>query len=218
MKAAFANAMTLMVHISLGAWLGACFFAIEPPPESGVQTLPPGPLLSMGMTWRHQSGTSPATWTAVDFDDSAWPQSIAPMGFGECGLPTVLENNCTPGTCTDEETFACPEQFDAYYFRATFDIAVGRRADKLLVELLADDGAVVYLNGTEVGRVRMPAGPVDSTTRASEFVSGSDEGQIVRLDAAGALLREGSNVLAVEVHQDDGPDRDLFFDAALSVQ
>ena len=41
-----------------------------------------------------------------------------------------------------------------------------RLSAALLVRLVRDDGAVVYLNGREIMRSNMPAGTVDQTTKA----------------------------------------------------
>ena len=43
----------------------------------------------------------------------------------------------------------------------------------LALSILRDDGAVAYLNGTEVFRTNMPAGAVSYATLASTAVSGA---------------------------------------------
>ena len=50
--------------------------------------------------------------------------------------------------------------------------AVAFAAGLLAIELLRDDGAVVYLNGTEIHRSNMPEGDIDYQTRASVAVGG----------------------------------------------
>lgn len=40
---------------------------------------------------------------------------------------------------------------------------------QLRFEIKVDDGAVVYVNGKELFRVRMPDGPIDGDTEGAEF-------------------------------------------------
>ena len=64
-----------------------------------------------------------------------------------------------------------------------------------------DDGCIVYVNSNEVFRSNMPTGTVAWGTFATNVVSGGDESNTfysTTVPAAG--LREGANLLAVEVH------------------
>src|SRR5207253_7309882 len=58
-----------------------------------------------------------------------------------------------------------------YYFRTRFtmpDLPADLLAGTLLVTTnLIDDGCVVYLNGLELFRFNMPAGPINATTFAA---------------------------------------------------
>ncbi len=81
--------------------------------------------------------------------------------------------------------------------------------------LRADDGAVVYVNGEEVFRLRLPDGPLDPTVFASRTVGSRFEGVYEPFFIPARCLRAGSNVIAVEVHQ-GGPDSsDVIFDLAV---
>ena len=83
----------------------------------------------------------------------------------------------------------------------------------LVLSLCVDDGAVIYMNGKELGRVNMPLGPVSAETFASQAIGDSSEGFYVRLRVPSAELRAGQkNGLAVEVHQAAVTSSDLFFD------
>lgn len=75
---------------------------------------------------------------------------------------------------------------------------------------------MVYLNGAEAVRVSMPAGPVTGTTLAS---SAADDGQgFVEIAFDPALLRTGTNQVAVELHQASATTSDASFDLELSVE
>src|SRR5204862_4630151 len=80
--------------------------------------------------------------------------------------------------------------------------------------LKRDDGAVVYLNGTELFRDNMAAGdPTYLTAAASTAV---DDGQtFIPHVVPSTSLVTGNNVLAVEVHQISTNSSDVSFDLEL---
>jgi hypothetical protein len=82
------------------------------------------------------------------------------------------------------------------------------------LNLLKDDGAVVYLNGQEIHRVNMPSGSISYTTPASTALGTPQEG-IFYLTAHQNTLLTGTNVLAVEIHQSGGTSSDISFDLEL---
>ena len=82
--------------------------------------------------------------------------------------------------------------------------------------MVADDGAVVHVNGVEVLRDNMPTGTVTGTTRAASNRSGSAENAARSFTIPTSAVRLGTNTIAVEVHQDSSTSSDLSFAAALS--
>jgi hypothetical protein len=83
----------------------------------------------------------------------------------------------------------------------------------LTLRLLRDDGAVVYLNGLELVRVGISSGPVNYQTLA---VNAAAEGSLfVTPFLNPAILVEGVNVLAVEIHQVSASSTDISFDLEL---
>ena len=102
------------------------------------------------------------------------------------------------------------------YFRAAFESGSGD-ADlrELGLGVRADDGVIVYLNGTEVYRDNLSrsAGPVHRYTLAEGGIRIAERRQ-TRIDPA--LLREGRNLVAVEVHQSDRSSRDLLLSLDLN--
>ena len=80
-----------------------------------------------------------------------------------------------------------------------------------MLNLIKDDGAVVYLNGVEVHRVNMPPGDITSTTFAASAANYSfDQTQL----PASALVA-GNNILAIEVHQGTLSSSDVAMEAQL---
>ncbi|MES2707960.1 MAG: lamin tail domain-containing protein [Verrucomicrobiota bacterium] len=79
-----------------------------------------------------------------------------------------------------------------------------------------DDGAVFYLNGQEVQRFNLPAGPLTADSTALENREFPSLSSSILL--SGAALQPGENVLAVELHQAAGAGlADAFFGCTLDV-
>ncbi len=170
----------------------------DPLAPPAVQTL-----VAMDATWRYEaSGADPGpSWNAPGFDDSAWPSAKATFVAGT-GLPDGGGTVLPSGAITT-------------YFRTDFDFAGDPATAKAWLDLLLDDGAVVYLNGVEVLRLDMPEGELSPSTPAAEPV-GEPAFYGGGLLPAASLL-PGPNVLAVEVHQADDGAGDLAFAARLRV-
>jgi hypothetical protein len=76
-----------------------------------------------------------------------------------------------------------------------------------------DDGMVVYINGKEAARYQMNNGTVSYNTFASTHAAGNpDNGSLI---LPSNLFKKGTNVIAVEVHNNNGTSTDIHFDAAL---
>lgn len=163
------------------------------------------PIVDAGARWSYlDNGSNQGTaWRAPEFDDTAWAAGNARLGYGD--------------TQTTRVSFG-PNASDKYrttYFRHTFNVASLSGLRGLLVRLQRDDGAIVYLNGTEVMRNNMPEGTVTYTTFASSVVDAGTEYAWFDQPADPALLRVGANVLAVEVHQINASSSDLGMDLQL---
>jgi hypothetical protein len=159
-------------------------------------------LVSWGDRWPYDAdGVEDDGWWQSDFDDSSWVAGNAPFGRDE------------PATTA----FPTPEPGMTGWFRRSFNVENVAAIDRLDVEALIDDGAVVYLNGAELYRWNMPEGPLDAGTLAVERISGDDEEVIRRaIELPTELLVEGTNVIAVAVHQAAPDSSDVRFDLRLA--
>ena len=102
-----------------------------------------------------------------------------------------------------------------YYFRRGWQVPDRSLITSLMLRLLRDDGAVVYLNGVEIFRSNMPDGPINYLTRAVNAVGGTDENTYYSTNVPISLLRNGLNVLAAEVHQVLPDSTDVSFELEL---
>lgn len=153
--------------------------------------------------WQYdQSGTdwSKTNWTSLAFNDQIWSSGPGLLAKEEAALPAPIRTPLTLGKTT-------------YYFRHKFGFPGDPQGARLRLQLVLDDGGVVYLNGQEVFRLRMPQGPVNYTTFANTTVGNAvAEGPF---DISAAPLRRGENIIAVEVHQVNASSSDIVFGLSL---
>ncbi len=140
-----------------------------------------------------------ANWFQPSFDDAAWARGLGLIGLESAALPA-------PGI---RAPLILGAQV-AFYFRQPFSVPELRSIGDTVIDLIVDDGAVVYLNGQEIGRVRMPEGTVDGSTLAPVAVGDAVE-ETGAISVPPGLLLKGDNVVAVEVHQASRNSSDLVF-------
>jgi hypothetical protein len=101
------------------------------------------------------------------------------------------------------------------YFRTSFSLPRGLAVRRLRLLLLRDDGAVVYLNGREVRRDNMPAGPIRYEMPSSAQATSEEEQRFIESEVDPSALVDGVNVVAAEVHQASATSSDISFDLEL---
>lgn len=158
--------------------------------------------------WRYdRSGTDLGTaWKDKNFNDSAWEQGPALIA-DETG--TTAEPIRTPISRYND----AGDYVSTFYFRIHFNFTGNTGAARLQLRHVVDDGALFYLNGTEVLRFGYAAG---ATVAFDNNAAGGHENAYVGpVDISTASLVSGDNVLAVEVHQSGGSSSDVVFGATL---
>ncbi|MBN1804303.1 MAG: lamin tail domain-containing protein [Sedimentisphaerales bacterium] len=149
-----------------------------------------------------------SNWFAhPDFNDLDWNEGPAELGYGDASQGRAEGTVVNSGP--DGNTFITT------YFRHSFNISNVSQYSEMYLRLLRDDGAIVYLNGAEIIRSNMPGGLVDYLTLAGTGVSDSDESTFSEFSLDADLLNEGTNVLAVEIHQSAPTSADISFDLEL---
>jgi hypothetical protein len=145
-----------------------------------------------GANWRYlDNGTDPGVnWKNNSFVDTAWKSGDAPLGYGMPGLATTVSFGPNPAG-----------KWVTTYFRRAFNTPVLNEWLALRIHLQRDDGAIVYLNGTEVARSNMKDGTFTFLTFAAEDTTGAEEQAYFTYLIDPAILRSDRNVIAVEVHQ-----------------
>jgi hypothetical protein len=163
-------------------------------------------LIAAGSAWKYLDNGSDqgAAWRAAGFNDSAWQSGAAQLGYGDGDEATVVASGPSSN------------KYITTYFRHHFAVADASAVTALALRLLRDDGAVVYLNGVEVFRSNMPTGTITHLTRAASTESSAASRAWHEAALSPALLSDGDNVLAVEVHQVNPTSGDISFDLELT--
>ena len=150
-------------------------------------------------------GWSATNWKHPAYDDSAtvWKTGSAELGGGDGDEATAIDIGPTDA------------RYPAIYFRKKFTVTDPSQYTALELDLRRDDGAIIYINGQEVGRSNMPGGAIgydysglgagDETT----FFPVQDSRLVPN------VLVAGENTIAVEIHQVSATSSDISFDLRL---
>ncbi len=159
-----------------------------------------------GSLWRClDTGVEPSSnWRNLVFNDTAWKTAPAILGYGTGAETTPVSYG--PNAAN---------KFPTTYFRRLLYIPDATRVLSLDARLLRNDGVAVYLNGSEIWRDNLPAGAISNGTYATSHVLGAASSNYLTKALNPALLIDGTNVLAVEVHQFAPNGADLAFDLDL---
>ena len=167
-------------------------------------------LFSRGSSWSYyDQGTLDGTdWISKNYSGS-WNSGNAPLGYftsdtsNQRGYQTTLDYG---GNANDK--------YPTYYFRKQVNLsAAPKTGETFTLDWTADDGFIVYVNGTEAGRYNMPSGTVTFNSYATTYAHDNPDSGQMTLDAS--LFQKGNNVIAVEVHNNDYKSTDIYWDASL---
>lgn len=150
--------------------------------------------------WRYSGDALPAGWQAAGFNDSAWASGPGILGFN------------TPGIGTDISVGAPTTRPLSAQFRSTFETPDVGEFASVSLSVIANDGVIVYVNGTEVGRANLPTGTITQNTYATAAPrSTTAAANRVTFNVPVALLNAGTNTIAAETHANYRSTPDLTF-------
>lgn len=138
-------------------------------------------VISLTSPWRYTTNNvDAANWLSVDYNDAAWSGPSNGLFYMESSaLPAAKSTPLPPQA--DGSPLSC------YYFRTRFTVTNISQVVALDVAHLVDDGAVFYLNGAEIQRVRMGAGSVVNATQAYATPTDGDATSIESFAVVGGL-------------------------------
>jgi S1-C subfamily serine protease/thiol-disulfide isomerase/thioredoxin len=160
----------------------------------------PRDVIAAGSEWKYATPetVTDAAWRSPEFNDSTWQSGPAPLGCKALEIATELPDGAR------QTVFA----------RRTFDVADLASVRDLVMELWVDDGAQVFLNGTRVKCNNLPESATSQTPALEPALRHGQSADFALIDPA--LLKAGSNLMAVEIHQPETASVDMKFDLALS--
>ena len=171
---------------------------ISPPPGATINLLP----TDANWSYLDDGSDQGQGWREPGFDDSAWQTGPAPLGYGGIsGFPG--------GSATTEIAKVDGEnnRFLTAYFRTTVAIDDPDLYQSFTIRMLADDGAIVYINGVEALRDGFDPGTIVNFD--SESDDRGNEGEYDEFAVSGDLFVAGQNTIAVELHNESPGSSDL---------
>ena len=162
-------------------------------------------LFDYGSTFKYNDGNArPApNWQTEYYSDTDWASGNAPLGYGNTSVVSTIGYG---GVSTSKNITA--------YFRKTFQLSQLSTKSDFQLTAQFDDGIVLYVNGTEIGRNNMPAGTILHSTLASTYAENNMK--TVTFSIPKNLLTDGANLIAAEVHQNGASSSDLILNMQLT--
>ena len=180
------------------------------PFSGGVRS--PEDFIVSGDEWKYlDDGSDQGTaWKEIAYNDAAWASAPTQLGYGEVSIPP---ESTVEFIDTDPVT-AGPQKNATTYFRKKVMIDDPADFSNFAVRLRYDDGAAVYVNGTEVARTpNLPAGASYDT-----FATGGTPSESTYFDyiVPSSRFVDGENTIAVEIHNVSAGSSDIRFDLILA--
>ncbi|HUR47359.1 MAG TPA: lamin tail domain-containing protein [Candidatus Saccharimonadales bacterium] len=160
----------------------------------------------VGLTnmWRYNAAGAPGlgtSWRATAYNDT-----IAGWTNGRAVFYHSTQGATLPFPINTDLPFTSPIQ-TTFYFRGGFNYTPNSQGTNFMISHLIDDGVVIYLNGQEAYRYNMPGGNPAYGTFASSSISTA--GMLGPFPFPTTNLVAGTNVLAMELHQQSSTSSDI---------
>ena len=158
-------------------------------------------------SWRYRKGTSEASnprgaWRLDGFaEDGTWNTGRTSLGYGDGDDNTTLSD--------------MQGSYTSVFARHTFTIASAADIPtSIKLRAYSDDGCIVWVNGTEIGRFDVGGGDLAFNATANNHEAAWSE---VVLGAPSTFLEVGTNVLAIQGFNQSLSSSDFSLDAELFV-
>jgi hypothetical protein len=188
-----------LIHTALDNDLGGSWRSAGSGPVG-----PSATFLSAGSTWKYRKGTSEASapmdaWRELSFvEDGTWLPGTGIIGYGDGDDITVLDD--------------MNGGYSSLYLRKTFNVPADQIPARLAVRVYVDDGAIVWINGTEVARISVSAGEKAFGDFGTSHERAWEE---VVINNASSILVGGTNIIAIHALNASLGSSDFSIDAEL---
>lgn len=167
-------------------------------PTETIETIE---LMPMTQVWRfnQSSNLDGISWMATNYNDSSWPSGAGLLAYETLASIVPLIN--TPLAAPTEPQPGLSSGH-AYYFRTSLVVTNDLTGWTLNAKMRLDDCGVIYINGVEYSRPRMPDGTITNLSLGGGAIgTGFDADVDEPLAIPSSWLHVGTNLVAVEVHQ-----------------
>ena len=137
------------------------------------------------------------TWKDTGFNDQNWSEGASGFGYGD-----------------DDETIIDPAI--SLYVRKEFEISNLEEISDIAFHIDYDDGFIAYINGIEIARDKLgtAGSPVSFDTPCDDYshealIYQGKQPDSFEIANVSELLKQGTNVLAIEVHNHTATSSDL---------
>lgn len=156
-----------------------------------------------------------ASWRTEEYvETDAWKTGPAELGYGDGDEGAEVADNPDPAFNS-----GAGDKFASYYFRKAVEIPNHHTITGVEISVLYDDAAAFYLNGVNGWRTSNLPDLATMPELAWDFFPSTNvaDNSTQTFNLPPATLREGSNLIAAQVHQNGAASSDLSFDLRLRV-
>lgn len=167
----------------------------------------PTKIIASGDEWKYYDGEQPppAGWEKGGTITDGWKSGKTNIGYGDKVINTTISYGSDP-----------KKKHLAAYFSKSFIVDDPYEYLFYQLNIIKDDGIVLYLNGREVFRNNMPQGAITHHTRAASLIVNNPmEAYLHQVVLSPDDLETGHNTLAASVHQGKKTSEDLIFNLEL---
>ena len=151
-------------------------------------------IIKKGADWKYLAGAHPSRgWMQPDFNDDKWETAPAGFGYRDDDINTTLKNMWN--------------RYSVVYLRKSFNLTEPDKIAELGLVVKYDDAFIAYLNGQEILRVGVTSGSGRRASRVGKHEA--DNWEYFRIDNHANFLRAGTNVLAIEGHNEKASSSDF---------
>ncbi len=173
-------------------------------------------LISFGSNWRYRKGTNEVSiptsaWRTNGFDDSSWSVGTTPFSYGTNS--TGRDDGVTSGTVLSDMI----NNYHGIFLRRTFVVTNVAEVQSASFTVYYDDGFVAWVNGTNILQLNMPTNSPAYTSFASAAHE-ADPAVVIPVSIPPQnYLVSGTNVIAVQVFNNQIASSDLRFECQLQI-
>lgn len=151
--------------------------------------------------------TSLTAWTLPSFDDSAWKTGIGSFG-AKSGVLAAINSSYTPNVLLAQYQADGTTNIPTYFFRTVINIDDASEVSYVRLHAYADDGIIVYINGTAVLNTCQ-----QTSTTTNLYYTGGVWDNTLTITSSELLdaLVDGENTVAVELHNGTNVSSDIYF-------